>query len=135
MGLSPFKERVAINMSTYFPFGISPSSVTTINYAVTATTASAASTSAISATTTLHAVSTSTTPPAGAAGIDAVCSPSLAPTGPAGATGATGAQGASLTSCPPGTIECVSLSKPGYAKVCIEYGACNPAYYTCPGSI
>jgi hypothetical protein len=122
-------------MSTYFPFGISPSTVTSISYSVTATTASVAYSPSISATTALFAASVITPAATGAAGADAVCSPALAPTGATGATGAAGVSGSSLTSCPPGTKECSITPPTGYAKVCIEYGACDPAYFTCPPSI
>jgi hypothetical protein len=120
-------------MSTYFPFGVSPSSVTNISYSVTAVTASVALPN-ISATTALFAAVVVTPPASGVAGADASCSPALAPAGATGATGATGAAGANLLSaCPPGTKECpVGVTAAGYMRVCIEYGACSPAQFNCP---
>ena len=133
MESSPFKELAAVNMSTYFPFGVSPSSVTNISYSVTAVTASVALPN-ISATTALFAAVVVTPPASGVAGADASCSPALAPAGATGATGATGAIGANLLSaCPPGTKECpVGVTAAGYMRVCIEYGACSPAQFNCP---
>lgn len=50
----------------------------------------------------------------------------FAPQGPSGSIGPSGSRGPSLTSCPPGSVACTSLTPPtGYALVCIQTGSCG----------
>jgi hypothetical protein len=135
-------------MSYYFPFGGSAAaSVQSIPYALSAITASVPENSTTITLTASFASTVQITPLAGTNGANKTledCGTSDR-VGPQGVQGPTGSKGPDNTTCPPGTVECVSLNqylpnlnslRPSgsqFSKVCMQIPiGCNSGNAVCP---